>query len=203
MNPVRSWANRPLIADASVWINIIAAGRAEAFLAALGEPLRIPRIAFDELERGRDKGRQTAECLAPLIADGVVTVLDLPEEAEEVYLSLVAGPVRQTLDDGEAATLATALKLGGTAIIDERKAVAISASRFPDVTVISTADLLLSHQVRATFPESEIADLLFGALTNARMRVPDQLLDMVCDTLGPERAMSCTSLPARVRKAAA
>lgn len=203
MDPVRSWASRPLIADASVWINIIAGGRAEAFIAALGEPLLIPRIAFEELERGREKGRQTAACLVPFIEGGVVTILDLPEEAEQIYLSLVAGPVRQTLDDGEAASLATALQLGGTAVIDERKAVAISADRFPDLPVVSTTDLFLSRQVRAIFPESEIADLLFGALTHARMRVPDQLLDMVCDILGPERTTSCTSLPARVRTAIA
>ncbi|MDQ0248788.1 putative nucleic acid-binding protein [Sphingomonas kyeonggiensis] len=199
MDPVRFRPEPPLVADASVWINLVASGRARDVLHALPRPAIISSIALGELERGRDKGRSTHASVTPLIAAGYVMVVDLPEEMEDVYLSLVAGPASQTLDDGEAATLAIALHLGATALIDERKAISIAATRFPVLTVATTTDLLLSTQVRAVLDAGQIADALFASLIGARMRVPDHLLDEVCVYLGADRIRLCLSLPARVR----
>ena len=76
MSPPRSWVDggRPLVADASVWINIIAGGQATAILHALARPPILPRIVLGELERGRNKGRATAERMAELIEMGLVEV---------------------------------------------------------------------------------------------------------------------------------
>lgn len=199
MDPVRFRLEPPLVADASVWINLLAGGRAVDVLRVLPKPTIIPSIALGELERGRDKGRSAHAGITSLIAAGYVTVIDLPEEAEDVYLSLVAGRASQTLDDGEAATLALALHLGATALIDERKAISIAAARFPLLTVATTTDLLLSTQVRAVLDAGQLAEALFSSLMEARMRVPDDLLDEVCACLGPDRTQLCLSLPARVR----
>jgi len=199
MDPVRFRPEQLLVADASVWINLVAGGRAVDVLCALASPTIIPNIALGELERGRDKGRCAYDGVAPLIAAGYVTVMDLPEEAEDVYLSLVAGRTAQTLDDGEAATLALALHLGATALIDERKAIGIAAARFSNLSVATTTDLLLSTHVRSRLSAEMLAATLFASLTQARMRVPDHLLDEVCECLGPDRARLCLSLPARVR----
>lgn len=199
MDPVRFRPEPPLVGDASVWINLVAGGRAVDVLRALAKPTIIPSIALGELERGRDKGRSAYAGITPLIAAGYVTVIDLPEAAEDTYLSLVAGRASQTLDDGEAATLALALHFGATALIDERKAIGIAAARFPDLTVATTTDLLLSAHVRSVLGADTLAAALFASLTQARMRVPDHLLDEVCDCLGPDRARLCLSLPARVR----
>jgi predicted nucleic acid-binding protein len=201
MDPVRFRPEPPLVADASVWINLLAGGRAADVLRALPKPTIIPSIALDELERGIDKGRSSHAGVTPLIASGYVTVMDLPEEAEDVYLSLVAGRASQTLDDGEAATLALALHLGATALIDERKAICIATNRFPVLTVATTTDLLLSTRVRAVLDAEQLADALFASLMEARMRVPDHLLDEVCACIGPDRSQLCRSLPARVRSA--
>ena len=199
MDPVRFRPEPPLVADASVWINLVAGGRAVEVLLAFAHPTIIPRIALDELERGHDKGRSAYASIMPLIAAGYVTVIDLPQAAEDIYLSLVAGRASQTLDDGEAATLALALHLGATALIDERKAIGIAAARFPDLTVATTTDLLLSTRIRSVLDTDSLAAALFASLTQARMRVPDHLLDEVCDRLGPDRTRLCLSLPARVR----
>lgn len=199
MDPVRFRPEPPLVADASVWINLVAGGRAVDVLRALPQPTIIPSIALSELERGRDKGRSAHAGVMPLIAAGYVTVIDLPEEAEDVYLNLVAGRASQTLDDGEAATLALALHLNATALIDERKAICIAATRFPVLTIATTADLLLSTQVRTVLDAGQLADALFASLMEARMRVPDHLLDEVCACLGSDRTRLCLSLPARVR----
>lgn len=201
MDPVRFRPEPPLVADASVWINLIAGGRALDILRAFDRPTIIPSIAFGELERGRDKGRSAAEGLIALIDTGHVTVVDLPPAAEDVYLSLVAGRVSQTLEDGEAATLALALDLGATALIDERKAIGIAAIRFPGLNVATTTDLLLSERIRSVLTPVDLSDALFATLTEARMRVPDHLLDEVCACLGPDKTRLCLSLPARVRSA--
>ncbi|KUR75330.1 hypothetical protein [Novosphingobium sp. Fuku2-ISO-50] len=199
MDPVRFRPEPPLVADASVWVNLVAGGRATDVLRALAASTIIPSIVLGELERGRDRGRSTYAAITPLIADGYITVMDLPEAAEGIYLSLVAGRASQTLDDGEAATLALALHLGTTALIDERKAIGVATARFPDLTVATTTDLLLSAQIRLMLDADTLATVLFASLTQARMRVPDHLLNEVCDCLGPERVRLCLSLPARVR----
>jgi predicted nucleic acid-binding protein len=200
MDPVRSWPSGLLVADASVWINLVAGARAADVIRVLAMRPQISRIALDELERGRDKGRRTAAALADLIKDGLVEVAELPSEAEETFLNLVAGPVSQTLDDGEAATLALALQIGAVAIIDERKAINLARDRFPALQIISTAELLLSDAVRSVFSDEELGNVLYRALQEARMRVPEHLLEAVCACVGPERAAGCVSLPARARQ---
>lgn len=199
MDSVRFRPKPPLVADASVWINLLAGGRAVDVLRALPKPTIIPSIALGELERGREKGRSAHSGITSLIAAGYVTVSNLPEQAEDVYLSLVAGRASQTLDDGEAATLALALHLGATALIDERKAICIAATRFPVLTVATTTDLLLSTPVRAVLDAGQLADALFASLVEARMRVPYHLLEEVCACLGSDRTKLCLSLPARLR----
>lgn len=200
MGSVRSWPSGLLVADASVWINLVAGGRAADIIRALAKRPQIPRIALDELERGRDKGRRTAAALSEIIKSGLVAVAELPEAAEETYLSLVAGPVSQTLDDGEAATLALALEVGAVAIIDERKAINLARNRFPELRIASTTELLLSDVVQSVLSTDELGSVLYAALREARMRVPGKFLEAVCTCLGAERASDCASLPARVRQ---
>lgn len=201
MSPPRSWIDggRPLVADASVWINIIAGGQAMAILNALARPLILPRIVLGELERGRDKGRATAERMVELIEMGLVEVADLHADAETTFMSLIVGPVSETLDDGEAATLAHALQIGGTAMIDERKAIGLAGRRFPTLPIVSTTELLLSSMTREVLTDEQIAEMLHAALQSARMRVSDEHMAEVCQRLGPSRAADCISLPAAMR----
>ncbi|KTE24775.1 hypothetical protein ATE69_15790 [Sphingopyxis sp. H071] len=201
MSPPRSCfdGGRPLVADASVWINIIAGGQAIAILRALVRPPILPRIVLGELERGRDKGRATAERMAELIEMGLVEVAELHADAEALFMGFVVGSISETLDDGEAATLAHALQIGGTAMIDERKAIGLASRRFPALPIVSSAELLLSPVTRGVLNQEEIAVMLHAALQGARMRVPDEYLAEVCRILGPVRAADCTSLPAALR----
>lgn len=86
-------------------------------------------------------------------------------------------------------------------MIDERKAIGIAAIRFPTLSVATTTDLLLSDRIRSVLTPVDLSDALFATLAEARMRVPDHLLDEVCACLGPEKTRLCPSLPARVRSA--
>jgi predicted nucleic acid-binding protein len=189
-----------MVADASVWINLVATGQADRILRALARPLVITDVAFRELDRGRPKGRQAADEVTALIHMDLAQVISLEDADEPLFLSLVSGAASETLDDGEAATLACAQRLEACALIDERKATRLAAQRFAHLDVRSTTDLLLAQEVRGAFAAGELADALFGALTGARMRVPDHHAADIVAILGAERATRCHSLPARLRE---
>jgi len=189
-----------MVADASVWINLAATGGAHRILKALSRPLAITDVALAELERGRPKGRQAADEVAALLHLKLMQVVPLAAEDEALFLSLVAGAASETLDDGEAATLACATSLGACAVIDERKATSLAARRLTALEVCSTCDLLMGPEVRDMLGETGHADALFAALTQARMRVPDSHAATIVKLLG-DRAASCLSIPARFRGA--
>jgi predicted nucleic acid-binding protein len=187
------------VADASVWINLAATGRSRDLLRALGRPVLITDIVLAELERGRAKGRQTASDVAAHIESGLARIVQLPSRADDTFLSLVSGSTAETLDDGEAATLAYAVALGITATTDDGKALALSAKRFPEVMTCTTADLVLDAGVAAALGAESVAGCLFAALQGARMRVPSRLFADVVALIGAERACLCPSLPSAIR----
>lgn len=189
------------VADASVWINLAATGCADRILGLYGPTLEITQAALSELERGRLKGRKAADEVAALLHLGLMQVVDLDPQDEDLFLSLVAGDAAQTLDDGEAATLVYAQRMGTTAFIDERKATSLAAVRFPGLVVASTVDLLLNPIVRGGLGEAGLGEALYGALVEAKMRVAAHNAAEVIACVGRERAESCTSLPASVRHA--
>jgi predicted nucleic acid-binding protein len=202
MSRQSSWLDEAtsLVADASVWINLVATGRAEEILRSSPGELVITKTALGELENGRAKGRQTAAEVARLIELGLVREVTLSSADEAVFLGLVAGPTSLTLDDGEAATIAYALGTGAVALIDERKATALCVKHYPTLIVMSTTDLLLADPIASSFQANGLGECLFLALTVARMRVPDRHLAGVCDLLGPGRCRECRSLPTAWRE---
>ena len=129
----------PIVADASVVINLIASGFAATILGPLGSPLRMPGEVQAEIESGRSQGREDADKLAKLIAGGQVAIVDLGATGIGHFASLVTGAAQHTLDDGEAAAIAYALEHRATVLIDEKKATRLCAERFGHLTVGSTS----------------------------------------------------------------
>ncbi len=188
-----------MVADASVWINLVATGSADRILLALSSPIVITDVAFGELDRGRPKGRQAADEVTALVHMGLAQMVSLAAADEVLFLSMVSGTTAETLDDGEAATLACAMRLGASAVIDERKATNLAARRFAMLEVRSTTDLLLGPEVRDALGESDLGEALHDALVGARMRVPDRHAQEIIRLVGTDRARRCTSLSARLR----
>lgn len=188
-----------LVGDASFWISLIATGQSEHLLDAFDAKLTITEVALVELERGRPKGRVTADAVHALMHRGSVGVVHSAPDDESLLLSFLVGPADQTLDDGEAATLVCASRLQGTAVIDERKATKLAAVRFPQLRILSTLDLLLDATVSAQIGRDTVADAIFNALVDARMRVPSAHMDTVVELLGLERAAACSSIPRKYR----
>jgi predicted nucleic acid-binding protein len=189
------------VADASVWINLAATGRAVDHLRTLARPMLITSAALAELDRGRPKGRQTADEVAALVHIGLVNVVSIPTSQEDLFLSLVAGSAVETLDDGEAATLAYAHEGFASPIIDERKATDLSSRRFPHLRLSTTTDFLLSDSMFEALGRSAVADSVLKALQLARMRVPDSRMADVVALIGLDNARQCPSLPATIRGA--
>ena len=188
----------PVVADTSVIINLNATGCADAILRALpNRCVVVDDVAF-ELQAGLRTGHGDADALSALIARRRVEQVQLGNAGMPHFASLVSGPAVETLDDGEAATIACAVERDAIALIDERKAVRICAARFPNLAVGCTVDVLAQRNVRTALG-SRLDDAVFNALDRGRMQVPDRYGRWVVDRIGRERAAECLSLPKRFR----
>ncbi len=185
-----------IVADASVLINLNATGHFEAIVKASVCAVHVTQNAFDELQRGSRNGHRDASVVEGLAQRGLITVVPLAENAEPVYRSLIEGQALETLDDGEAATIAQACVIAGVALIDEKKASRICSDRFPDLCVASTAELLLDTRISEALGGSH-AGAVFLALTGARMNVPPEHQAAIRRLIGDENASLCKSLPQR------
>jgi len=197
--PLLTDAKTVIVADASVIINLNATGCADSILKALPNPVVMSSIAADEVSQGHKHGHSSSLVLAKLMSEGHLGIHPLGEGAEEHFNQLVAGTASDTLDDGEAATIAHALERQAIAAIDERKANRICANKYPSLAVIATTDLFAHPSVEAALGRNLLADSLFNALRNARMRVPFHQTEWVVSLIGQERAGICTSLSASAR----
>ncbi|MXX65552.1 MAG: hypothetical protein F4Z40_00710 [Chloroflexi bacterium] len=201
MNSSNFLANpgNPFFADASVIINLNATYCAAAIIGAFPNEFVVTSNVRRELALGAINGHECGQKLEKLIRDGLVGALPLESIDELNYRSLIEGESRHTLDDGEAATIACAVAHNGVALIDDRKAKTIGASRFPNLNFASTVDLLIHELVRERIGASAQNDAVFLALRDARMNVPGHTLREVVELIGRERAAECRSLPRSVR----
>lgn len=194
-------SNSPLAIDASVTINLSACGMGGQILQVIGRRIIVADVIIEELKNDPPPGRDDAGQLNAWIKEGLVEEIPLASIDDGVFQGLVAGSAAETLDDGEAATIALAIAHSAAAVLDERKAMRICAERYPTAQVGSTTDLLLHARVLAKFGERATGDAIFAALTGARMRVLPHNLKKVLSLLGAERATLCPSLPRSSRVA--
>ena len=188
-----------LVADTSTVINVIATGCAEAILSALPNRVVVVDVVPSELDIGRARGHPHADRLRQLVDGAFIEIVSLGEHGMQVFENLVVGTAAETLDDGEAGTIAYAFEHSAVALIDERKAVRICAERYPALFTASTADVLLHPHVAKALGREPLADAVYCALRVGRMRVLPHYVDVVVTLIGPARAAECRSLPKRAR----
>lgn len=188
----------PVVADTSVIINLNATGRSEAILGALPNRCLVVEAVSLELQAGRRTGRTDAGALVALIERQLVEHSRLGDAGMFHFESLVSGSAAETLDDGEAATIACAVERSAVPLVDDRKAIRICAERFPNLAVGCSVDVLAQRHVQAALGNG-LADAVFNALDRGRMRVPDHYGHWVVNLIGKERALGCSSLPKRFR----
>lgn len=188
-----------LVSDTSTVISLNATGFAPRIIQALPHRLVVVDAIAAELEPGRRRGRKDADLLSELVAAGLVEIVALGELGIACFEDLVVGPAIATLDDGEAATIAYASEHGAVAIIDEGKATRICAERFPALRVGCTVDLFAHPKVQRDLGSAVVAEAVFNALVQGRMRVFPEHVEWVVGLIGDDRASMCTSLPKSVR----
>lgn len=188
-----------VVIDTSAIINLTASGFAVDIANALPNRLVVVDAVPAELELGRRRGRPHADLLEQLVAAGEVEVVSLSEAATVVFESLVIGPAANTLDDGEAATLAYAVDTGALALIDERKAARICAHRFSEIRVGTSGDLFAHHSVLNKLGRDRLSRAVLNALQQARMQVHPIFVEWTIELIGIDQAIQCPSLPSRVR----
>jgi predicted nucleic acid-binding protein len=191
-----------VVADASTVINLNATGCAREVIQAIPNKVVVLDAVASELHEGRRRGRRDADLLGELVAARVVEVVDLEDSSGIHFERLVVGAAAMTLDDGEAATIAYAYSHDAVAIIDERKATRLCAEMYPTLRVGSTVDILAHPSVEQRMGKRMLAEAVFNALQNGRMRVFPRNVEWVVKLIGQERAAGCPSLPNSVRKAA-
>lgn len=166
--------NRPFVVDYGVLLSLNATGCAARILGPLHSPVIVPRTVHRGFGQWHD-----FDWLSEMLATGRAVIADLGPQGLLHFETLVIGPAVTTLDDGEAATIACALEAGAIAVIDEPKAVALCAERFPGLTTASTVDLLRQDAVLAQLGKEGVRSAALSALEMARMRVPDRLREWV------------------------
>lgn len=189
----------PIVADASTVINLNGSGCAKAILRALPNRLMVTDTVLAELRLDKRSGRDDAKLIAALVDEDLVTIGGLANLKGDHFEGLVAGPASETLDDGEAATIACAIEKKAVALIDERKAIALCARKHPSLVVGRTVDVFAHAAVEMALGRAALADAVFSTLQNARMRVSPHHEKWIVDLIGSARARACPSLPGRLR----
>ena len=192
-------STKTLIADTSAVINITASGHAVEIIEAIPNRFIVTAQVVLEVEAGRDRDPLSAGQLHELIRTDRVEVVVMNEVAKASFEKLVIGPARDTLDNGEAATIAIALERGGIPLIDERKARRICRERYPDLFYGCAVDIFRYPEVREALGEAGLALSVLNALQNARMRVLPEYEGWVVNLIGSENVAQCKSLSRAAR----
>jgi hypothetical protein len=168
-------------------------------LRALPNKAAVTTVVLSELKEDTRTGRHDAELILELAKAGLMVIVPLSEIQERHFESLVIGQGSETLDDGEAATLAYAIEAGAVALIDERKAIRISQERYPSLRLGCSIDLFCHNAVERAIGTQRLADGLFSALRDARTRVLPRHIEWVTNLIGEERVSQCPSLSKATR----
>jgi predicted nucleic acid-binding protein len=187
-------AHQDLMVDASVLINILGTGRSEIILRALDRTVKIDEIALGEVTIDPFTMKSPTVILGNLREMNLIETVSLSKDAYEIFIGLTGSDPPDDLGDGESATLAQAVSCKCTAVIDERKATRIAKTQFPNVVLLNSLDLLAAPEMFETHQREMVAEVIYQALRNARMRVRQTERAWIVALLGNDRASECPSL---------
>ena len=188
-------AHNRLIVDASVLINLLGTGAPLAILHGLNRVFEIDEIALQEVGVNPATRGSAEGVLNELRKAGVLKVVQMSSKVYDRFLAFAGADAPDDLDDGEAATLAHASSDAGyVAVIDEKKATRIAAAHKPAIEVLNSLDLLGAPELIAKFGEDYVAEAVYFALRDARMRVPHWARQWTAMLVGYPRAAECPGL---------
>jgi predicted nucleic acid-binding protein len=113
--------NPPLLLDACVTINLVAAGQIHQIARSIGRSCLVTRQAANEVGHLRDtrdgETRVIPVNLTDHVQPGAFEIIDLAPDEITLFVELAS-----LVDDGEASTIAVAVKRGMPLATDDRKA---------------------------------------------------------------------------------
>ena len=109
-----------VVADTSVMINLHATKHVAPLLTAFPMALVITDVVKRELGTDRRTGRDDRAIADSLTKAGLLRTVTMGETAAQIFAGLVIGSGWDTLDDGEASTLAYTADCNLRPAIDER-----------------------------------------------------------------------------------
>jgi predicted nucleic acid-binding protein len=151
-----------LIADASTLLDFLNVRRFD-LMRGLGYSIRIVDVVFDEIQSDREQLRE-------LIEGGHIQVLSLEGNAA---LDTVAKLLALGLGDGESFSFAAALELQGVVAIDDRRAAKRAMSAYPNLTILTTADIVVAgiQSRRITWQEADLLKADWAAHHRFRIKI--------------------------------
>lgn len=183
----------PLVLDTSVLINLHASTHGGRILSALPNDILVPEIVASELEHETSRNNGEHKFIQDLVTTRKIRITVLDEREYEIFESLVSGS--PSLDDGEAATIATAAFRICMPIIDDRKGRQRAQECVPRKQLGWSLDLFRHPKIVSELGESLSIDALYFALRDGRMRIQESLCDHVVSLIGVHRALECNCLP--------
>lgn len=183
----------PLVLDTSVLINLHASTHGGRILSSLPNDILVPEIVASELGHETSKNNGEHQFIHDLVATRKVRIVALDEREYEVFANLVSGS--SSLDDGEAATIATAACRCYLPIIDERKGRQRAQEHVPGKQPGWSLDLFRHPKVVAELGVALSIEALYFALRDGRMRIQEAHCDHVVSLIGVQRALECNCLP--------
>ena len=134
-----------LVVDASCLLNLYATGHLREIALVVGKQLEVAEYVLDneaiytwQTDSTGSREEAVPVDLTPLVSEGLLQVVKLEHPDDQAtFLALAA-----VVDDGEAATAALARGRGCSIATDDRKARRVFEELLPDVSLVSTLDLL-------------------------------------------------------------
>ena len=162
--------NPPLLLDACVTINLVAADPVHQIARSVGFRCLITRQAAHEVGHLRDttegETRVTPVGLADHVHTDAFEIIDLAPDEIPLYVELAS-----LVDDGEASTIAVAIKRGIPLATDDRKARRLCAERGLALP-IGTVTLIRRYCETQAFDHANVSHLLQRITSRASFQAP-------------------------------
>lgn len=182
-----------LVLDTSVLINLHASTFGEAILASIPNAIVVPDVVIRELGNESSRSSGEYEFIKDLVSCGIVECIKLDEEGYSIFKKLISGT--NSIDDGEAATIAVAARRDFLPVIDDGKGRTLAKSMIGHMYPAWSLDLFLHPNVQVQLAPGKFVDAIHLALRKGRMRIDATRCEAVVKLIGVERAKHCTSLP--------
>jgi hypothetical protein len=117
---------------------------------------------------------------------------------ETLFEKLVIGSSSETLDDGEAATIAYAVEHSLGVVMYDKKARRICREQYGSVKMRCSVELFQHPSIEEALGQDRLATAVLNALRIGRMRVLPQHVAWIVALIGETNASTCTSLPKRL-----